>query len=445
MIKRISLTNFRKYKDFNLNFDKSLNVLIGNNASGKTTILDGIAKLLNQYCINFDNSQQSGLPAKFPISLANRSTIEGSDIRDVFYEKSVEKQFPLCLKLEGELLNKDLSWDIKVEEKTNNETIKIPNSKLKNVINSTKTKVQNGEKFILPVIAYYGTGRLNLASEEIAFKKIGSRLDGYFNSLEPNIDRQSFMSLFKTLTHDYILSIEKGGEYPTELKVITDVIKKCIPDCSDFSYSARYDTILITYLNGNTERFSSLSDGYKNIISIVTDIAYRAVTLNGFLNEDSIKKSPGIVLIDEIDQHLHPKWQIKIIDDLKNAFPNIQFIVTTHSPFIIQSIRHGILYDLDNNKITSSDTYIDKSIEDITEEIQYLNMPQKSKRFKDMMNVATQYYKLLSENPTKIDSSELKEQLDTLLIPYSDNPAYAALLKLKAEQFRSGGKLETSK
>ena len=71
---------------------------------------------------------------------------------------------------------------------------------------------------------------------------------------------------------------------------------------------------------------------------MVFDIAYRMAVLNPDLLENVVEMTPGIVLIDEIDLHLHPRWQWKIIDALKNTFPRVQFIVTTHSPVIIAAI-----------------------------------------------------------------------------------------------------------
>lgn len=81
-----------------------------------------------------------------------------------------------------------------------------------------------------------------------------------------------------------------------------------------------------------------LSDGSRCIISMAADLAYRMVRLNPFLGERSVIDTPGVVLIDEVDMHLHPSWQQTILLDLQQAFPNIQFIVTTHSPQVLSSV-----------------------------------------------------------------------------------------------------------
>lgn len=122
--------------------------------------------------------------------------------------------------------------------------------------------------------------------------------------------------------------------------------------------------------------------------------------------------TPGVVLIDEIDLHLHPKWQRRVVDDLKKTFTKIQFVATTHSPFIIQSLREGELINLD--KPTATEEYENKSIEDITEYVMGVDIPQRSERYQKMMEAAQEYYRVLQDakdaHPERIE--ELKTKLD---------------------------------
>jgi predicted ATP-binding protein involved in virulence len=85
----------------------------------------------------------------------------------------------------------------------------------------------------------------------------------------------------------------------------------------------------------------------------VAEIAHRCIELNGFLGEKAVRMTPGLVMIDELDLYLHPRWQKHILEDLQRAFPLIQFIVSSHSPFIIQSVRSRNLITLDGiNDVT---------------------------------------------------------------------------------------------
>lgn len=83
---------------------------------------------------------------------------------------------------------------------------------------------------------------------------------------------------------------------------------------------------------------------------MVLDIAYRMAILNPFLRDDILQQTPGIVLIDEIDMHLHPKWQWNIVNALKKTFPKVQFIVTTHSPIIVASCKEENLILLNKDE-----------------------------------------------------------------------------------------------
>lgn len=94
-----------------------------------------------------------------------------------------------------------------------------------------------------------------------------------------------------------------------------------------------------------------MSDGYKNTLSMIVDIAYRMAVLNPMLGEKVFEETPGVILIDEIDLHLHPQWQQTIISDLNAIFPNIQFIVSSHAPEVINSVVKEQIRILDNGKI----------------------------------------------------------------------------------------------
>lgn len=83
---------------------------------------------------------------------------------------------------------------------------------------------------------------------------------------------------------------------------------------------------------------------------MVMEIAFRCFLLNPHLGKNAAKNTSGIVLIDEIDLHLHPEWQKRVINDLQNAFPNLQFIVTTHAPLVIGSLKNGKIFSIKDNQ-----------------------------------------------------------------------------------------------
>ena len=96
---------------------------------------------------------------------------------------------------------------------------------------------------------------------------------------------------------------------------------------------------------------SCLSAGYQSVLWMIMDIAYRLATLNP--GKDNLMECKGVVLIDEVDMHLHPKWQWNVIKTLEKTFPNIQFIIATHSPIIISSCKAANLILIDNEQKVS--------------------------------------------------------------------------------------------
>ncbi|UVM28915.1 AAA family ATPase [Pseudomonas sp. B21-021] len=106
----------------------------------------------------------------------------------------------------------------------------------------------------------------------------------------------------------------------------------------NLAYSSEFADLVLEHPIHGVLKVSQLSDGIRNIVALAADIAYRCVKLNPHLGSAASYQSRGVVLIDEVDMHLHPAWQQTVIPDLLNAFPKIQFIVTTHSPQVLTSV-----------------------------------------------------------------------------------------------------------
>ncbi|MCX6382018.1 MAG: AAA family ATPase [Armatimonadetes bacterium] len=204
-----------------------------------------------------------------------------------------------------------------------------------------------------------------------------------------------------------------------------------IPGVKDITYEPLDDKLYIQFLDGHYLPLSHLSDGYRNMLTMVMDIAYRASVLNPHLEDFS--KTEGVVLIDEIDLHLHPKWQREAIGGLVRTFPNLQFFLTTHSPFIIQSLEASENAKLINLSEPENTEYRRLSIEDIAEETQGVEGVSRSAKYHEMEDTAAEYYRLLEESKTTVpeEIDALKQKLDTLLEPFSHDPAYSAFLKFR--------------
>lgn len=174
-----------------------------------------------------------------------------------------------------------------------------------------------------------------------------------------------------------------------------------------------------------------MSDGLRAMLNMVAEMAFRCAMINGYLGKEAIRKTPGIVLIDELDMHLHPNWQRRVVQDLKKAFPEIQFIVTTHSPYIIQSLQRNELIMLDEEIQLSIDPFR-MGIEDISESPMGVDDVPRSALFIEREQLATEYFSLIRKGHNSEDSEQvaaLRERLNALEDRFSDNPVFISLMK----------------
>jgi len=170
------------------------------------------------------------------------------------------------------------------------------------------------------------------------------------------------------------------------------------------------------------------------MINIVAEIAYRCIMLNGFLGIDAVKKTPGIVMIDEMDLYLHPLWQRHVLQDFQNAFPNIQFIVTTHSPFIVQSVDTKNVITLDSKLSPISPS--NRGIEEIMSVEMGLDedIANRSEKYRKKYELAGKYYQLIKDGQAgSIEVNDVKKALNDLELEAKmfDDPAFEAALRLK--------------
>lgn len=436
-LKELTLKNYKKYKENTLTFNSKFNLLVGENATGKTTILDGIATALGGYlqCFNTIPTKDThgiksrDIHVKYLISNNGIEKIENIPVEiladfDIDRENIELKRVKKNIK-QGTLLNKKENVEIYKKVKT-----------IENYINENK-------EIILPIFSYHGTGRLweqeNKNSSKMENLK---RVDGYKDCLNARSNYRNFISWFEKLER-HAFNIREENPVLQSVKSIIGLTLEKLTQKKVKQVIYREDDLEIHYFSDDEiQRIGLLSDGYRNIIGLVSDIAYRMALLNPHLN-DKITNTPGIVLIDEIDLHLHPKWQREITGLLRELFPNIQFIASSHSPFIIQSMNKKEIISLDENDILLANG-TEMSIEDISENIMHVKLPQQSKRKLDMLKAANEYFDILEKlESNEINESEvekLKEKLDELSEPYEDNMAYVAFLKRK--RLLSEAKLE---
>ncbi|MEN8221243.1 MAG: AAA family ATPase [Pseudomonadota bacterium] len=419
-IDHLEVTNFKGFEHKKIEFSPQFNLLSGDNGTGKTAVLDALAVGMGTLLLGFENIYSR--------------TIRPSEMRHVGYklgqDMKFEPQSPTIVHCRGEVSDSGLiSWERGLLSLGSRTT----RHKAKRIIDKAKQmqdRVRDGDKsLLLPVLSYYGTGRLWLQKrEKVETVKPSSRLSEYEGCLDPASEEKRLMRWFKTME---IAALQRKVSIGV-LEGLRIAVKNCLEGCEFVYFDIPYDQLIVTKAQKQIIPAHMLSDGQRTILAMVADIAYKAASLNPQLEEKVALETPGIVLIDEIDLHLHPNWQRKIVNSLKTTFPKIQFIATTHSPFIIQSLRDGELIDLNESQPTE---YEDKSIEDIAEYQMGVEIPQRSQRYLEMMDVAKEYYRVLEQAKTSSseENQRLKSRLDELAAPFSDNIAYHAFLEMQRE------------
>lgn len=213
----------------------------------------------------------------------------------------------------------------------------------------------------LPIIAYYGTGRLwdyHREKQNNVFKT-NNRLNGYVDCVDGTANVKLMMNWFMKMTISKYQNQELGLGGIPELEAVYSAMEDCYKRITDndnvkIQYNMGTKELEVAYKDDNDNMMcipiNQLSDGYKSTISLVADIAYRMAVLNPQFLGNVCKETNGVILIDAVDLHLHPKWQQRILGDLTAIFPKVQFIVTTHAAAVISSVKSENLIVLENNE-----------------------------------------------------------------------------------------------
>jgi predicted ATP-binding protein involved in virulence len=235
------------------------------------------------------------------------------------------------------------------------------------------------------------------------------------------VDYRDFMARYQ------LWAAQKNG---AELLAFNRVLSTFLDGFADVAIEERPLRLTVKKAGARLS-LQQLSDGERAFIAVLGDLVRRLGLANPELANPLA--GHGVVLIDELELHLHPRWQREVVEKLRTSFPNIQFIATTHSPFIIQSLRPGELITLDPEEFGE---YANRSVEDIAEHVMGVAVPQKSERYLEMMKAAEDYYRLLRETPEQTQAAE--NRLAELVVRFSDDPAYQALLKLERAARQEG-------
>lgn len=340
----LKLSNYRRFERFQIDLHPSLTVIAARNGQGKTTVLEAAASALGPFVGAFDEGK------------AEHIKRTDARYRKIGSGPENEQTFPVIV-------------DSVFRSPELNSTRELRSGKGRTTTSGAAELVRYGkdlqerarydEQSDLPVVRYYSSKRLwdhhNSRRKSVLTE---SRTTGYedclsatssFKQLEEWMRAATLADLQKRASTGYPgsdLDDRRRGDLGDRLRGIADAVDVVMEDegWSGFRYSFTFDELAMIHPDQGELPMTLLSDGVRAMAALTADLAQRCARLNGHFGSEAPAQSRGIVLVDEIDLHLHPAWQQRVLPALTKAFPKIQFIVSTHSPQVLstapsQSIR----------------------------------------------------------------------------------------------------------
>lgn len=328
-LKSVTIENYRAIENLELSLDQSLIVLHGANGHGKTSVLSAIAVGLGAVEILGPYLHKSN------IDFSEEDWREGAGSPQIVAESIDE----FIGKRHGDEHLDNYRMGV----------LEHSHAKLDNHFHSTPEDD-------MPIVAFYGTERRVSGVPEWVISQPDSRfrpsrLDALEGALAARTDFEGFLAWFYFKRYEELQEREDREDSDYQLKdvsVIRQAITSMLPEVSNprIELNPLRFVVSVKSKEGRVEKLSlnQLSGGYRIVLALAADLARRMAQGNPHL-EDPLQ-SEAIVLIDEIELHLHPEWQQRILTDLMRTFPNAQFIVTTHSPQVLTTVEPQHIVEL---------------------------------------------------------------------------------------------------
>ena len=405
-VRGLQINHFRGIDSLTINFDEKINVIFGVNGSGKSAILNCLAILLSRLTSGIKSSAKTGGRLYGENDINNRFKYTDNEI-EIFFEDNEYK------------------WNLSKTRagRAREESSKL--SDIKKIMEIVQARLSGDDNASVPMAVYYPVNRAVLSSPlRIRGKHKFDQMAAYQDALTGA--QSSFRVFFEWFREREDLENE---QYRLNRNVMPDgqleSVRRAIPNfLPGFSnLRIRRQPLRMVVKKGNSELLiDQLSDGEKCTLALVGDLARRLALANPSLDDPLL--SEAVVLIDEIDLHLHPDWQRKVIPALTETFPNCQFILTTHSPQIIgevrsdciwklrtddniTSVQHDLGYGLDSSLILSTVMDAPERTKKIAALLDKLFKHIDDGQLKDAREVKDNIYKDIGENIPELTKAEV--------------------------------------
>ena len=339
-LREIHVENYRCFDELRLALEEDSTVLFAENGGGKTALLTALA--MGLAVIQRDSPKTLRLAA-------------GRDCRrGVRNDKGPPEPAGPC----------EITWTAAVgetESVTWSTAVQPTSGRLRNQHRQIFEAVEQvrvpGVRW--PLFAWYGVdrlGRLHDRRRKVEFT--WDRWEAYASALDPNLDEAP---LLQWLKEEFFGDMARGLQEEPERffhAAVMEAAVRATPGVTSAWYNAVTQGPVVHFEDGHVAPWSDLSDGYHVFIALVADIARRAVMLNEFDGADAPARVEGVVLIDELDLHLHPRWQRVALPRLQEAFPRLQFIISTHSPQVLSSAENRQVRRLVDGQIQDRNVFV---------------------------------------------------------------------------------------
>lgn len=407
-IEKLTLNNLGRFENLEVDFaptaanPSNVTVFIGNNGAGKTSILEALATSLSWFVARMRTEKGSGI------------AINELVIIDKAPAASITLQLSDDIKTNSEVALSSYQWTL-VKARKGRKSDKTSNlNQLTKLADHYRQRLTDNDSASLPLIAYYPVERSVLDIPlKIMGKHSFSQIEGYESALNQGVDFRRFFEWFreredieneeqsrrmeffldsdssildkmKLLLDDYASNsnkrkqdsvefVEDGGvetiainvqhvldeierikrsEFRHEdkqLNAVRTAISAFMPNLSNIRVQRKPRLHMAVDKDGQALNVMQLSQGEKSLMALVGDIARRLAMMNPQL--DNPLQGDGIILIDEVDMHLHPSWQRNLVPRFTDTFPNCQIVLSTHSPLVISDQKNILVYLLSNGEI----------------------------------------------------------------------------------------------
>ena len=339
-LREIRVRNYRCFEELTLPIEEDTTVLFTENGGGKTALLTALAMGLAVF------QREAPKTARFS---------SARDIRLRTLDKRGRRE-PIgrC----------ELAWtaDVGESESVGWSTASHPGSgratnRHRPILEALERGRAPGEPW--PLFAWYGVDRLGRPrGRRRKIERKGDRWEAYERSLDPNLDEVPLLQWLQ----DEVLGdvVRRQQDEPERFfhQAVMDATVRATPGVKRAWYDPVAQGPVVHFENGHVVPWLELSDGYHVFIALVADIARRAVMLNQFDGADAPARVEGVVLVDEIDLHLHPRWQRVALPRLRDAFPRLQLVVTTHSPQVLSSAENRQVRRLVDRRVQERDVFV---------------------------------------------------------------------------------------